>query len=321
MEIFDDFGGEGMSFTGFSVTVVAGVSEVERFASRHNGFECGAMADDGFLGDFLETDAADFGRDAGEGEIDDFRADANGFECLSALVGVEHRDAHFGHDFENAFFEGFEVVGHRLGGRDVAEFAFPLVHGDELPDGGKAEIRAYGGRAEAEAAGDLVNIADFSGFDHERGTHAFADAVEVVMDGADGKQGRNRNPLGGSSPVREYQDAVIAFDGIFDFFAKRIEAGFETRGPGSGGPGAVDHERWESVLAEVFDFFELVLKEDRAVERDGFAVLGCFIEQVALRAKARSERHDRPFADRIDGGIGDLGEELLEIGVKQSRIA
>ena len=47
---------------------------------------------------------------------------------------------------------------------------------------------------------------------------------------------------------------------------------------------------------------------------------GVSIEQVALRAEAGTERHHRPLADRVDRRIGDLGEQLLEIGVKQPRV-
>ena len=40
----------------------------------------------------------------------------------------------------------------------------------------------------------------------------------------------------------------------------------------------------------------------------------CFGSDVAL------ERHNHFFADRIDRRIGDLGEELLEVVVRQPRL-
>ncbi len=38
-----------------------------------------------------------------------------------------------------------------------------------------------------------------------------------------------------------------------------------------------------------------------------------------MRAGQDLDRHDELFADRIDRRVGDLGEELLEIGVKKAR--
>ncbi len=105
-------------------------------------------------------------------------ADSDGLEGLRALVGIQDRDAHFGHDFEQAFFECLAVVGHRLlGVHSFAEFTFSFICGDELADGGVAEVGNDGGGSEAEQAGDLVDVAGFAGFDDERGAHALADAV------------------------------------------------------------------------------------------------------------------------------------------------
>ena len=49
----------------------------------------------------------------------------------------------------------------------------------------------------------------------------------------------------------------------------------------------------------------------RQLER--VAVLRRLIENVALGADVADERHDQLFADGVDGRIGDLGEELLEV--------
>ena len=47
------------------------------------------------------------------------------------------------------------------------------------------------------------------------------------------------------------------------------------------------------------------------------AVLRGFVEQIPLASHEAHERHDEVFAVRIDGRIGDLGEELLEIVVEE----
>jgi hypothetical protein len=46
---------------------------------------------------------------------------------------------------------------------------------------------------------------------------------------------------------------------------------------------------------------------------EGVAVLRGLVQNVALGADVAGERHDHLFADGIDGRVGDLGEELLEV--------
>ena len=41
------------------------------------------------------------------------------------------------------------------------------------------------------------------------------------------------------------------------------------------------------------------------------------VQQVRLGADERHQRHDDGFADRVDGRVGDLGEQLLEVVVQR----
>ena len=50
------------------------------------------------------------------------------------------------------------------------------------------------------------------------------------------------------------------------------------------------------------------------------AVLRRFIEDIALGADVADERHDHLFADGIDGRIGDLREQLLEVIEQRLRL-
>ena len=50
------------------------------------------------------------------------------------------------------------------------------------------------------------------------------------------------------------------------------------------------------------------------------AVLRRLIQEIALASDEAGERHDQLFANRIDGRIGHLGEELLEVVEKQLRL-
>ncbi len=59
--------------------------------------------------------------------------------------------------------------------------------------------------------------------------------------------------------------------------------------------------------------FEIAIGEDGMRQLESVAVLGRLIENVALSSDVADERHDQLFADGVDGRIGDLSEELLEV--------
>ena len=63
---------------------------------------------------------------------------------------------------------------------------------------------------------------------------------------------------------------------------------------------------------------QFVLEKDGRFRRDQPRVLGRLAEQIAPPTHDRVERHDQPLAQRIDGRVRDLREELAEIGVEQA---
>ena len=48
-----------------------------------------------------------------------------------------------------------------------------------------------------------------------------------------------------------------------------------------------------------------------------FRVFWCRLKQITVPSHQGCQGHDKFFADRIDRRVGDLCEELLEVGVKQ----
>ena len=67
------------------------------------------------------------------------------------------------------------------------------------------------------------------------------------------------------------------------------------------------------------DLLEVLVGEDRRGERQLEGRLRSRLEEVRLRADRRLRRHDDLLADRVHGGIGHLGEELLEVVVEDLR--
>ena len=65
---------------------------------------------------------------------------------------------------------------------------------------------------------------------------------------------------------------------------------------------------------------ELFVGEHRARQLEAAAVAGTRIQQVAFRAQPHVRRGDDLFADAVDGRVGDLREQLLEVVVQHARL-
>ncbi len=76
----------------------------------------------------------------------------------------------------------------------------------------------------------------------------------------------------------------------------------------------------EIALRDAAQFFEIAVGEDGVLELERVAVLRSFGENVALDADVTAQRHHQLFADRIDGRISNLREELLEVIEERLRL-
>ncbi len=221
VEVLDDGGGDGVELAAFAVAEVAGVGECG-FGGVGKFVAC-----EGVFGDVLVADAADLAGGACEAFVDDVFAYADGFKDLGTAVAGDGGDAHFGEDFEEAFFEGFDVVGCGLGEGEVFDLAFF----DHFLDGFEGEPGVNAARAVADEAGDLVDVACFGGLADEGAAHAFASAHKVVMHGGAGQKHRERSGVFVHAAVAEDEDGFALIYGKFGVFAKLAQRGVECFGP------------------------------------------------------------------------------------------
>ena len=85
-------------------------------------------------------------------------------------------------------------------------------------------------------------------------------------------------------------------------------------------PARVDRVGGEHVVVHVAQRLELAVEQDRLVEDQLVGVLGRLLEQVALGAEAGREAHHDLLARGVDGRVGDLREELLEVREQRRRL-
>src|SRR5580704_1964168 len=176
-------------------------ADVEHGPVNRRVAESVAMTSDALLGDFIEADALDAGRRAGEVPRYEIRLQPDRVENLRAAIGLVGGNAHLRHHLEQTLVD-------RL---DVALEDFLLVellrqvalHRGECLEG---EIRIDRLGAVAGKAGEMVHFARLAGFDDEtdRGAQALAD--QVMMHGRAGEQRWNLNAVGASTAVRQDDD-------------------------------------------------------------------------------------------------------------------
>ena len=126
-----------------------------------------AVALDRLAGDFEQADAFDRRRRAGEVFLDKIAGEPDRVEDLRAAIGLIGRDAHLGHDLEDALADRLQVVLlHRLGAERQ------IVFGADLVERGKGEIGVDRLGAIAGERAEMVDLARLAGLDDDPGQGA-----------------------------------------------------------------------------------------------------------------------------------------------------
>ena len=317
VEVLDDRRGDGVKLAAAADAVEAGVAELKRggflpFLDWQRGGVGHLVTSEGLAGDLLEADTLDLRRGAGEALLDQFGRDAGSLEDLGAAVAADDGDSHLGHDLEQAALERLLVV--ELGGGEV-DLDRALL--DHLADGLDGQVGVDRASAITDEAGHLVHITRLAGLADEADAHALAGAAKVMVHGSDGEHRGDGEVVGIDSLVAEHKDAGSLVDGRLDGLAEFLHGGGKPGVSGSGLPECGDGGGL--VLAtDPTDGRQLLVEEDRRVDRDLRGVLGGLGEEVAPPAERGEERHHQALADRVDRRVGDLGKELAEVGVEQA---
>ena len=238
---------------------------------------------------------------------------ADRLEDLGAAVALHRGDPHLGHGLDDPLDGGLEEVLHRLFVVDAGEH--PLL--DHVVDRLKGQVRVDGSDAVAQQHGKVVHLAGLARLQHQGDAGPGGGTDQVVMQAGNGQQGRNGGILLVHPPVGQDQHgragldepdggAEQAFQRFFHPFG--AVSSLEEQGQGGG---------LEPRLVEVTQLFKLFIGEDRLLQPDHPGAGGRRLQQVGLRTDPDQGRGDDLLANRIDGGIGDLGEELLEIVVEE----
>ncbi len=135
-----------------------------------------------------------------------------------------------------------------------------------------------------------------------------------------GQQRRHCDTLGTEVAVRQDQDVGVVVDVAGSLSAHVVEPKLHPVGSGLDRPRDVERGGVEHVVGDLPQLLELVITQDRLIHDQDVGLVGHLVEQVDLGADPGLQAHHHVLADRVDRRIGDLREQLLEIG-EQRRLA
>ena len=191
---------------------------------------------------------------------------------------------------------------------------------DHLVERLEQQVRVDRARAVADQRGEVVDLARLAGLDDDPGAQARALEDEMVVHGRDRQQRGDRHAARSEVAVVEDDDVHALRDRLARQAADALDRGAHPGGPLGDRPGDVDRLGFVDIVVDVSERLQLAVEQDRLFEQQLVCVLGRLVEQVALIAQAGREAHHDLLADRVDRRVGDLGEELLEVGEQRRRL-
>ena len=142
-----------------------------------------------------------------------------------------------------------------------------------------------------------------------------------MVHGAGGKQRRDRQVRGADFTIRKDENVRAVLHRLLRAGTQRLQRRVHARRALGGGVTDTQDARAKLVLSEFVDAADLLHVGRR---QHGLAYLQAQLrldvvqaQEIWTRSDERHQRHHHFFADRIDRRIGDLREQLFEIGVQR----
>ncbi len=287
-------------------------AEIEFERTGFERLEGGAVPRDRLARDHVEIAAGDPRGRAGEIAVDDGMIEPDGLELLGELVAAERGNAHFRDRLEDSLLDGRDVlVGQDVGGDAGRQIAVGVEFLDRL----EGEVGIDGAGAVAAEHTEVHHLARLGAFDHDAHLASQLAVPQIVIQSGGGQQTGDRRA--------SRRDVAVAGDqhrrAVGNRAVRRVDQVVQTRRqrPARIGIGRRkqrgNRSNFEIVAPGRPQPLHVVVRQDRVRKLQLPAVLRRLVEQIPLAAGERHQRHDQPFAQRIDRRVGHLGEKLLEV--------
>ena len=281
---------------------VAGVSSAVRF--------------DGLLCNLKHTNALHPRSCSGEVLLHGARVDANGLKKLRTAVTHVGRDAHLGHDLGETLADRFDVVVDGLLSRQISGEI--LVNGLKRLHG---QIGVNGLCAVTRQHSKVMNLFRRTGLHHQTSRGPEALTNQVLVNGREGQERRHGHLRGTDRFVADDQNVSATLDGVHRGCTQGCQLGLHTLLSPRQGVGDVQRDALEFTVGVVFNVTQLLhirLIQDglRDFKSHGRVDL-VDVQQIGLGTNEGDQRHHNRFANGVDGRVGHLRKELLEVVVER----
>jgi hypothetical protein len=261
-------------------------------------------------GDLLEPHAADPRRGLLEVAVDERLAQADRLEDLRPAVALEGADAHLGHHLDDPLLDRLAVAIDGVGVVDP-RLDHPLVIMSSSVSNATYGLIVPGPVAEEE--GEVMDLRGVAALDDQPGAGPQALADEVVVQAAQASSegiGASRASTPRSERMSRFEPRSIASVAISKRASRASSSPFA---PSAAGEEHRQGRRLEAPpVVEPLQPGQLVVVEDRDVERDLAAALRVGHQQVALAPRAGEDRGDQLLADRVEGGLVTCAKSCLK---------
>ena len=163
-----------------------------------------------FFGNLKNAYAFHTAGGAGEVLVDGLGVYANRLEQLRTAVAHIRRHAHFGHDFGQALANRLDVVVDGFVRTQITRQVFvnslQRFH---------REVGMHGFRTVARQNRKVVHFAGRTGFNHQTGCRTQTFTHQMLVNGRQRQQSRNRHLRRRHKTVADDQNIVAAFDGVY----------------------------------------------------------------------------------------------------------
>ena len=139
----------------------------------------------------------------------------------------------------------------------------------------------------------------------------------MMMHGTHSQQHGNGDVVRAGIPITENDDrlaTVHRLRGLLTNTTKGREKGFTVAACGK----MTGEGHWIDIrVIHLGQRIQLVFQQEGRINANQTGVLGRFLQPGATMPHTGRKRHDHLLANTVDGRIGDLSKQLLEVGIKQ----
>ncbi len=174
-------------------------------------------------GDHVHADAADARCCPGEVAVNNRLMQADRLKLLRPAVAFNGRNAHFGHNFDNALDNCLAVVLFGVIRRNVAQQVLP----NGVINRFQSKIRINRGDAVADQKRKVMHFARLTGLQDQANARPRLLPYQMVMQSCCRQQSRDRGHFRVDVPVRQHQDVFAFGNGLIRRRIQRVHCRYQ----------------------------------------------------------------------------------------------